>query len=439
MKRRLLALLLTLVCLLGIQSSGTYAQSPTVYAVLFFSPSCGHCHYIISEFVPPLQEEYGDQFQMLYIDVSQPDGRAFFSATFDTFDVPEDRRGYVPTLVIGSTVLIGSRDIPEQLPGLIQQGLESGGLDIPAIPGLREAYQASIGAQTEDSSTNAPAKRDASISTTYQETTWRDRLAQDPVGNRFAIGVLGILIIGLAVQLGQGMRLFAEPEKRQWTMRPPDWLFILVLAALTTVIAGTLALENGDLSLPTVLAAGVTVGMVVVLGTIARARRQCEQQGCVFPDWLLPLIAALGLVVAGYLAYVEVGESEAVCGAVGDCNTVQQSDYATLFGLIPIGVLGVAGYVMILAAWAIHRYASGWLADAAQALLLGFGLFGTVFSIYLTFLEPFVIGATCAWCLTSAMLMILILSLQAPTGWPAIDRLASKLTRSSFRRSQPDW
>ena len=31
--------------------------------------------------------------------------------------------------------------------------------------------------------------------------------------------------------------------------------------------------------------------------------------------------------------------------------------------------------------------------------------FGVLFSVYLTFLEPFVIGATCAWCLTSAILM----------------------------------
>jgi len=31
--------------------------------------------------------------------------------------------------------------------------------------------------------------------------------------------------------------------------------------------------------------------------------------------------------------------------------------------------------------------------------------FGVLFTIYLTFLEPFVIGATCMWCITSAILM----------------------------------
>lgn len=423
MKRRLLGLLSTFIWLLGIPISGAHAQSPTVYAVLFFSPSCGHCHYIITEFLPTLQEEYGDQFQVLYIDVSQPGGSAFFQAALETFDVPEDRRGYVPTLVIDSTVLIGGGDIPEQLPNLVQEGIAAGGIDIPAIPGLREAYEAAISAQEEDDSANTTEEPTAPVSTTYRETTWQDRLNRDPLGNGLAIGVLGILIVGLAVQLRPGARSFNVPEKAHWTVDHLGWLFVLAVASITTVIAGTLALENSELALPNVLAAGITLGMVVVVWAIGGANRQSWQNGYTFPAWLLPLLALLGLLVAGYLAYVEVGENEAVCGAVGDCNTVQQSEHATLFGLIPIGVLGVIGYVLILAMWATSRYAAGWLADTAQALLLGFALFGTVFSAYLTFLEPFVIGATCAWCLTSALLMILILSLQAPTGWAAVNRL----------------
>jgi uncharacterized membrane protein len=38
----------------------------------------------------------------------------------------------------------------------------------------------------------------------------------------------------------------------------------------------------------------------------------------------------------------------------------------------------------------------------------------TGFSIYLTFLEPFVIGASCAWCLTSAVATTLILLAATP-------------------------
>ena len=45
---------------------------------------------------------------------------------------------------------------------------------------------------------------------------------------------------------------------------------------------------------------------------------------------------------------------------------------------------------------------------------------GTLFSIYLTFLEPFMIGATCAWCLASAVIMTTLMWLTAAPGRPVI-------------------
>jgi uncharacterized membrane protein len=56
-------------------------------------------------------------------------------------------------------------------------------------------------------------------------------------------------------------------------------------------------------------------------------------------------------------------------------------------------------------------------------------LFGTLFSIYLTFLEPFVIGATCAWCLASAVIMTALLWLAATPGRLAVIFLSSSGTR----------
>jgi uncharacterized membrane protein len=47
---------------------------------------------------------------------------------------------------------------------------------------------------------------------------------------------------------------------------------------------------------------------------------------------------------------------------------------------------------------------------------------GTLFSIYLTFLEPFVIGATCMWCLSSAALMLALLWLTVPKHAPEVRR-----------------
>ena len=113
------------------------------------------------------------------------------------------------------------------------------------------------------------------------------------------------------------------------------------------------------------------------------------------------------------MAFVETTHTTAVCGPVGDCNTVQQSEYALLFGRLPIGVLGVLGYAAMLVVWVGRRWGRGSLQRLSNLALFAMALFGTLFSIYLTFLEPFVIGATCIWCLTSALCMTLILLILA--------------------------
>jgi uncharacterized membrane protein len=135
------------------------------------------------------------------------------------------------------------------------------------------------------------------------------------------------------------------------------------------------------------------------------------------------LVILIGLGVAVYLAYVETTGTEAVCGPVGDCNTVQQSRYALLFGFLPVAVLGVMGYVAILAAYVYATWVKGKWAEYVPALIFAMALFGLAFSIYLTFLEPFVIGATCAWCLTSAVCMMVVTLTSAGPGWAAFDLL----------------
>jgi uncharacterized membrane protein len=130
-------------------------------------------------------------------------------------------------------------------------------------------------------------------------------------------------------------------------------------------------------------------------------------------------LCVVGLGVSAYMAYVETTQTTAVCGPVGDCNTVQQSEYASLFGVLPIGILGLVGYGLLLLSWAGIRWGQGSVRRLATWALPGLALAGTLFSIYLTFLEPFVIGATCAWCLTSAAVMTLILLLSLPPAEPA--------------------
>jgi uncharacterized membrane protein len=77
--------------------------------------------------------------------------------------------------------------------------------------------------------------------------------------------------------------------------------------------------------------------------------------------------------------------------------------------MIPVGVFGISGYVLIALARLAQKFGTGRWNYFGTLAAWTFALFGVLFFIYLTFLEPFVIGATCAWCLASAIVMILLL------------------------------
>jgi len=51
------------------------------------------------------------------------------------------------------------------------------------------------------------------------------------------------------------------------------------------------------------------------------------------------------------------------------------------------------------------------LAVYAPVVIFDLALFGTLLSLYLTFLEPFVIKAVYVWCLTSAVIITLLMLL----------------------------
>lgn len=123
------------------------------------------------------------------------------------------------------------------------------------------------------------------------------------------------------------------------------------------------------------------------------------------------VLAAVGLAIAGYLTWVHYSGDEPLCLASGACERVQSSDYAKVAG-VPVALLGLVGYLAILASLAI-RGEAGRMATALLALA-GFG-----FSAYLTYAEVFEIEALCQWCVASAVIMTLIAGLSMVRAWRA--------------------
>lgn len=114
------------------------------------------------------------------------------------------------------------------------------------------------------------------------------------------------------------------------------------------------------------------------------------------------VLAVLGIGVAGYLVYVHYADVDPVCNIAHGCHKVQTSEYAKLVG-IPVALLGLIGYVSILAALLVPGQGEAARLGAALFALVGFG-----FSMYLTYRELFTIDAICQWCVLSAILMTLL-------------------------------
>ena len=117
------------------------------------------------------------------------------------------------------------------------------------------------------------------------------------------------------------------------------------------------------------------------------------------PRTVLLVLAVLGALISAYLTWTHFAGLTPVCTGSGEgCQTVQSSRYASVLG-IPVALLGLIAYGGLIFSTALWR-------ETGIYLGLLISLVGTLFSAYLTYLEIFVIGALCQWCLASAAIML---------------------------------
>lgn len=120
------------------------------------------------------------------------------------------------------------------------------------------------------------------------------------------------------------------------------------------------------------------------------------------------LFALLGLVIAGYmLAYTTGLISTIACGSSGGCSRVQSSPWATFLG-IPVPLWGVLGYGATFALAMLALQPAFAESRRIALALLAAGTIGFGFSVYLSAVEQFLIGAWCRWCIGSAVVATLM-------------------------------
>jgi uncharacterized membrane protein len=415
--RRWLAISLALVTL-ALAAPASAQGDPSVRGVLFFSPTCGHCHRVVEDHLPGIFESSGGApeqgfdvrdeaapaatllsngtLELLLVNVKTDPGADLYLMSSAMFEIPSEMEG-VPRLVMGDQWFVGSGDIPAALPGLIDQGLAAGGIDWPEIEGIAEllagagvVWQPAAATTTTEaapaSSEPQPSTTTPTTTSTVAPTTTTTMASPFPDLGGTSTGVDGI------VEIGEPLTTIGEKFRND--------------------LAGNI--------LAVVVLAGMLASLVLVALLLRRGRSWSS------PSWLVPVLAVAGVVVAVYLTYVETSGAEAVCGPVGNCNAVQESKFALLFGVIHVGLVGLISYAAVVATWLAARLLGHpWSDWARMALALGAAV-GVAFSCYLTFLEPFVIGATCIWCLSSALIVTVIFWLTASPGWEAWKRLQGR-------------
>ena len=121
---------------------------------------------------------------------------------------------------------------------------------------------------------------------------------------------------------------------------------------------------------------------------------------------IVAALALVGLMIAFYTLMFSMGYlGRIVCGT-GGCETVQA--WAKDQGL-PVPAAGVAGYgaMFIVALLGLQPA----FADKRiiSLILIAGAVVAAAFTLYLSYLEAFVIHAWCRWCIASAVLVLAML------------------------------
>jgi uncharacterized membrane protein len=119
---------------------------------------------------------------------------------------------------------------------------------------------------------------------------------------------------------------------------------------------------------------------------------------------IIAALALAGVGLATYLAMYKLGYIGTLACGTGGCETVQMSRWATLLG-IPVAVWGLGFYVVLFGVALLGttgKFVNATWVSTALLVLTGWGV---IFSVWLTYLELFVIHAICRFCVVSAILI----------------------------------
>lgn len=117
------------------------------------------------------------------------------------------------------------------------------------------------------------------------------------------------------------------------------------------------------------------------------------------------LTALAGVFISAYLWLYKLGKIGTLTCGTGGCETVQLSPYSRFLGL-EVAAIGAVGYALLLVLSLASLNARPALAARLITALVVLSGMALLFTLYLKYLELFVIHAICRWCVASAVLIL---------------------------------
>lgn len=108
-----------------------------------------------------------------------------------------------------------------------------------------------------------------------------------------------------------------------------------------------------------------------------------------------------GFILAGYVYITKERKENLVCPMDGKCDEVVNSRYSKFIG-IPVEILGMIYYAFIAIAYTFIILNSETVSDLFKFLMTGVTVGAFLFSVYLVFIQAFILRMWCTWCLFSA-------------------------------------
>ena len=134
------------------------------------------------------------------------------------------------------------------------------------------------------------------------------------------------------------------------------------------------------------------------------------------------LLSLAGLFISAYLYLYKLGRIGSLACGTGGCETVQLSSWSRFAGL-EVSLIGLIGYAALLALslMSLQFPERAW----PVKMMVWASSVGVGFTVYLTYLELFVIHAICRWCVASGAIIASIFVFSYMDQW-SLRRQASR-------------